>query len=141
MSVKDKHNFEVQPLTPESDVVKYYVTDHLAHYGYPPDTELASQLWFGITRKSRVWGVVGIKPLADKIIEVPDFLFHRSRWGYLAAYAALEIIRDMSKDLQLEIITATPVWNTKQMKAQERVFGVSGPTHHVYRFKPWEENK
>lgn len=110
----------------------------MEHFNYPPDVVPSSVLWVAICRDEKIWGVVGIKPLGDKSIEVPDFYLHRSRWGILGGYAALEALKDYSTATGTEVITVTPVWNTPQMKAQEKVFGVQGPSHHVYRFRPQE---
>lgn len=133
-----KHGFTIQEAAPDSPAVQYYRADHLAHYGYPADVELSSTHWFGICKEGKVYGVVGVRVLSEKIVEVPDFFFQRSRLGVLAAYAAMEIIKQLAEQLQIEIITATPVWNKNQMRAMERVFGL-GPTHHVYRYRPWEK--
>jgi len=119
--------------------VKFYVKDHLEHFNYPADVVPSSSMWLGIVREDKVWGVFGIKPLGDKCVEIPDFYLHRSKWGILAGYAALEIIKELSEKLQIEVITATPLWNKAQQRAQERIFGVSGPTHLVYKYKPWEK--
>lgn len=138
MSITEKYGFTVQPTAPDSDAVKFYTLDHLAHFGYPLDIQPSSTMWLGVSKGTDVWSVIGLKPLAENTVEVPDFYIHRSRWGILAAYAGLETIKEYSEKLNVEVITATPKWNTPQMRAMERVFGVDGPTHFIYRFRPWE---
>ena len=133
---KNKYGFTVQQTAADSAAVELYCADHLAHYNYPADIKPASTLWFGICRTGQVWGVVGVKPVNESSIEVPDFYFHRSRWGTLAAYAALEYLKEFADTTGMEVITATPTWNTKQARALERVFSVDGPTHFIYKYKP-----
>lgn len=139
MSIKEKYGFEIAPAQAESAAVQYYIKDHLEHFNYPPGIIPSSVMWIAIIRQEQIWGVFGIKPLSEKAVEIPDFYLHRSKWGRLAGYAALEIIRDLSIELKIEVITATPVWNKPQQRAQERIFGVSGPTHLIYKYRPWEE--
>jgi len=138
MSTKEKYGFQIAPAAADSESVRYYIKDHLEYFGYPPDVVPTSVMWLGIVREEKVWGVFGIKPLGDKVVEIPDFYLHRSKWGILAGYAALEIIKELADQLQIEILTATPVWNKPQQRAQERIFGVDGPTHLMYRYRPWE---
>ena len=135
-SIGERYGFVIQQAAPDSAAVAQYVHDHLAFYGYPPDTKPASTVWLGITRDGRVWGVVGLKPLSDSVVEVPDFYLHRSRWGVLAGYAGLEYLRAYADATGIEIVTATPVWNTKQIRATQRVFGVHEPTHYIYKYIP-----
>jgi hypothetical protein len=136
MSVGEKYGFTLQQALPDSAAVELYTKDHMLTFGYPLDTKPASDLWFGICKDDRVWGVFGVKKTGEKTIEFPDFYTHRSRWGILAAYAALEIIKGFADQTGMEVVTVTPTWNKRQLRAMERVFGVSGPTHLVYRYTP-----
>jgi hypothetical protein len=138
MTTGEKYGFVIAQAAPDSDAVRYYVHDHLAFYGYPLDVQPASSVWLGICRERQVWCVIGLKPVSERCIEVPDFYLHRSRWGVLAGYAALEYLRDYARENKIEVVTATPIWNTKQIKTFKKVFGVTEPTHYVFRYRPEE---
>ena len=135
-SIGEKYGFAIVGADPNSEGVRHYVHDHLAFYGYPLDIKPSSTVWLGITRDGRVWGVMGLKPLSDSLVEIPDFYLHRSRWGILAGYAGLEYLRGYADSTGIELVTATPVWNTKQIGATKRVFGVEEPTHLVFKYIP-----
>lgn len=139
MTTGEKYGFEVQPAGADSDAVKHYCADHLAFYGYPVNITPSSTLWFGICRAGQVWGVVGVVPVNEKFLRFDDFYFHRSRWGTLAAYAALEAIRGFADATGVQVVTYTPAWNTKMHRAMERVFSVDGPKDLGYSYTPPEK--
>jgi hypothetical protein len=139
-NVRAEHGFEIQFAAPDSEAVVFYTQDHLRRHGYPLDIVPASEQWLGIVRAGQVWGVVGLKAAGPKALEIPDLYTHQSRWGILGAYAALEYLRDFARLQNIEVLTATPVWNTSMIKAMCRVFEVPGPTHVIMRYRPWEAN-
>ena len=117
MSLAEKYGFVLFQAEADSPAVRYFIEDHLSFYGYPADVQPSSTTWYGVCREGNVYGVVGVRPLSEKTVEVPDFFFQRSRWGILAGYAALELIKELAIALKIEVITATPVWNKRMMKA------------------------
>ena len=139
MSIMEKYGFEIRTAAPDSEAVQLYTKQHLKAFGYPEDVVPSSQSWFAICRGETVWGVVGATVVSEKSVDIPDFYTHPSRWGILGAYAALEYIRDFARAAQVEVLTATPVWNGRMIRAMEKVFNVKGPTHVIMRYRPWED--
>lgn len=138
MGVSEKYGFGFSLADADSPAVRFYVDDHWQRYGYPPDVKPASEYWIGVCRDDHVWAVFGAKSLSGSVVEIPDFFIHRSRWGVLAGYAALEQIKSLADQTGVSVVTVTPMWNTRQQKAQEKAFGVEA-TDKVYWYRP--ENK
>jgi hypothetical protein len=130
-----RYGFRLVGPAPTTDpIVTAYYKTHLKDFGYPEDIVPIADFWMGIQRKDTIEGVFGCKRISEKILEIPDFYISKSRWGILAAYAALEFLRSWSDETGVQVLTGTPVLNTKMQKAMERCFGVKGPVLVVYRY-------
>lgn len=139
MGVREKYGFDIRFTEGSSDAVRQYCQEHLKRHGYPLDIQPASEQWLAICRNNKVYGVLGFKILDPKTVEIPDFYIHQSRWGILAAYAGIEYAKDFAHLVGIELVTATPVWNTKMIEAYKKVFKVEGPTHYIFRYTPPEK--
>ena len=137
--IRERYGYEIRFAAPDSEAVAFYTRQHLERYNYPADIVPSSEQWLGIVRAEQVWGVVGLKMAGPKALEIPDLYAHPGRWGILGVYAALEYLRDFARLQNIEVLTATPVWNGKMIEAMKRVFNVPGPTHVVMRYRPWED--
>lgn len=135
MSVIKRFGFTFMDVPADSSVVRMYVIKHLVDTGYPLDIKPAAENWIGVVREGRVVGVFGFRK-HDKTIEITDFYVYPSRWGWLAAYAAMEYIKGWSDSMGIPMVTATPTNNGRMIRAFTKVFGKRDPVLVVYRYEP-----
>jgi hypothetical protein len=136
MGAKEKYGFDIRFADKNSEAVKLYCLEHLKKHGYPLDLVPSSEYWLATCRENKVYAVVGFRIIDPKTVDVPDFYIHESRWGILAAYATIEYIREFADSAGIDLLTSTPVWNTKMIDAYKKTFGVTEPTHYIFRYSP-----
>ena len=127
--------FQVKATTDQDPDVQELFRSHKIRHSLPETCLLNMTEFISVYDEFGVYAVVGWR-LEKNLINMDDFYVQPSRKGTLAAYATLHHLKELSESLGTSIATATPIYNSPVMRAFRRVFGVDGPSHHIYMYNP-----
>ena len=110
VSLRAKHGFEIREVPDgiRNPVVLTFYGAHLRENGYPLGIVPASNRWFAVVHGEGVYAVFGFLVIPPSTVYVDDFYVTPNRLGKLAAYAALEKLREDADKNGMNLVTLTP---------------------------------
>ena len=139
MKIAERHGFVFVGVPSENPIIGIFARAHVEAFGLPNDTRSVAEHWVAVCKPPGVYAIFGWRLLNDAgglRADVSDFYCTQNRLGTLAAYAALERVRDLSDARGVPVLTATPAWNEPMIRAIRRVFGVKEASHVVHIHYP-----
>jgi hypothetical protein len=135
-SVTERYGFTFTSVTGDNPVVKMFFEAHLKAWGYSPTTVPGATSWCAVVRGQGVYCVFGWTPIPTGEIDLTDFYVYPSRWGTLAAYAAIEKIMADAKRTGRPMVMLVPTLNKAMRNAITKATNVKTPDLLVYRWAP-----